>query len=164
MLRNITQEGKDLINALYESKEYPEYFRHFEDFMNKEDVETFMATAGTVLEITDDNKVIGIATIAIANKTRICYPSVLIEKANQSRGLARTTLMELADLTFSKGCLRMVCNCSKDDTRAMDLLKKGGFLPEAKLRSNCYYSGKFHDEVRWVLPREQYMKLYKIGR
>ena len=161
MLRTITAKGFEILYKAYQSGEYPEYFRNFEDFLNMEQFAAYMQTCGSLTEVVDGTQIQGFVTLAQVARTRIALPSILILKDHQHKGVAVSAFKEIGDWVFKKGFLRIICVCSRDDDRTMKLLEKAHFFPEARMRGNCFYKGRLHDEMRFSLPREQWRKFYQ---
>ena len=161
MLRNLSQEGAEKLFQLYSSGEYQKYFRHFDDFLNKEQLLQQAISGGNPMEIVDNNQIVGFVQVRVENKSRVAHLGTILDKAHQGKSRALLAVLETADYLFNKGILRIVCVCCRDDERTMKLLQKGGFLPEARMRGNCYCDGRIRDELRWVMPREVFYKTYK---
>lgn len=159
MLRNLTPEGLDQYFEAYQSGRYQKYFRHFEDFLNKEQIKAI--ASAVAMEIVVSNRIVGFLNVQYSNKSRVANVGVMIKEEFQKQSHALLSMLETADYLFKKGCLRIICVCCRDDTRAMELLEKAGFLPEARMRGNCFCDGRIRDELRWAMPRETYKKTYK---
>ena len=157
----ITEHGLNRLYEMYLTQELPEFFRNFPDTLPLEPFSLYLTTTGDVLELIEDNTIIGFSTAAFHLKTKIATLSALIELPYQKTGLALKYMKQFAKLAFDQGALKLVCVCSRDDKRTMSLLEKAKFLPEARLRGNCFYQGKIHDELRWSLPKNLYTKYYE---
>lgn len=160
MFTNATQVGLRAMYQMYLSREYATAFRNFDDFMHFDQFVTALSSQGTLMQIEHEGKFAGFLVVGINPKTRMAALGIGLLKEFQSKGLAVKAVVETMHYLFSKGLLRLVCMVSRDDKRSMELLEKGKFLPEARLRGNCFYNNKLHDEIRWVMPRELYFKHY----
>ena len=55
------------------------------------------------------------------------------------------------------------CNsmCLQTNTASIRMHEKLGFIEEGRIRRNCFYDGKYHDEVLFGMTREEFDELMK---
>lgn len=154
--------GFDHLYALFMCKKYPEFFRNVPPEANREEFEAIMSYGTEVLDlIADSGELVGWLFASLIRMTRLVQMGLLIMEEHQKKGLAVASIKAAAKFAFrDANANKLVCTCSRDDKRTMNILEKAQFLPEARLRENCYYNGKLHDELRWAMPRQRYFKLY----
>lgn len=160
MFKNISKEGAQELYKAYYSNEYPIFFRHMEDFLNEDQFYQIFGNGISVLEICQ-KKIYGFLTLKVYIKPKIVEVGILLLKDFQKTGLALKAMkMILTYLLIKQGYNKVICTVAKDDIRSMELLKKGQFLPEARLKYNCYYDNKLRDELRWAMPKNRFKHLY----
>ena len=159
---NFTEQHLETLYNAYKTKEYPEYFRHFSDFLNKEQLLAELICYGSLTAIEDDEgNMIGHITALIYRKPKIASLGLLILKEHQKKQYAYKAILKLLDYLYTDGIRRVTATISAKDERSNTLLKKGGFTYEGKLIKSCFYNNQYVNEHRYSLSREKYTKLYK---
>lgn len=159
----IAEEDYKVLFQMFNEGMYPEYFRNFWPGCTPQQFKAQLATGGDVLIVHDpkDAAIVGIVSAGFNPMTRMAFAGLLVFEPARHKGFAAEIIKNLAEKVFDKlNANKLVCICSRDDKRSMYLLEKAGFLPEARLRDNTFYSGKLHDELRWAMPRDRYYRLY----
>lgn len=159
---NFTEQHLETVYEAYKEGIYPEYFRHFSDFMNKEQLLTELVCKGSLTAIEDDNGVhLGHITSLSYRKPKMAEIGIMILKEHQKKEHAFKAVHKLCKYLFTDGIRRVIATISANDDRSNDLLKKGGFTYEGKHIKSCFYNNEYVNEHRWSLSREKFIKLYK---
>ncbi len=154
-----TYLGLENIDRFYEwyKEGYPVFFRHFDDFMNREQFcQSVLGSSRKCLYIDD----IGIIILSIQSKVKSCEVSILINHNQQKNGVCFETMKNIADYLFKAGIIKIIVQVSKDDERTNGLCLEGGFVKEAEFEDSCFYEGKLHNEIRYILDEPEYRRLY----
>ena len=142
------------------SEGYPEYFRHFDEFLSEDQFIQTLISTGNLVNIRSENVNVGFLHFRPLSKAKICEVSVFIAESSQGEGHCVEAMLSFFRHIFKSGFKRIVCLTSSDDPRAMALCEKGGFEEEAVLVESCYYEGEFHNETRWVMTKKNFNERY----
>lgn len=146
---------------MYQEGSQEAFFRNFPRNINKEQLLAILKLSGDVLRVVSNKQVVGWLIAGMHPLTRMASIGLMIKPQAQHAGHAAAAVKVAAKHFFDKmDANKLVCVCSRDDKRTMQLLEKAKFYSEARLRDNTFYGNALHDEIRWALPRDRYYKLY----
>jgi RimJ/RimL family protein N-acetyltransferase len=156
----ITKDTVELLYSWYKEDTEPIYFRHMPDGLELEPFALSLDIAGLLLEIID-KELIGVVHVTLRPRPKLAEIAIMLLPEYRGQKKALETMKQLMDSLYEDRIHKVVVNVSRDDVETVSALEKGGFRVEARLRDNCFYSGKLHDELRLSMTANKFKELYK---
>jgi RimJ/RimL family protein N-acetyltransferase len=161
LLRPVEESDYPLIHRWMNNPEiwrYMDYERRFSFQDVKEDVEGSRKSGQPFTILISDRPVGRIGLNQFRRRDRICSFYMYIgEPEFWGQGLARDAVMALLAYAFDRFDLHQVELWTlADNTRAVAMYEKCGFVAEARLRERSFKEGRWVDHVHMSVTREEF--------
>lgn len=83
--------------------------------------------------------------------------SIVLTKSARGKGYAPDALRRLISHAFNEaGYERLYLKCAEDNTKALRLYERAGFITEGRLRNDIFAAGRVQDVIVMGLLRDEY--------
>lgn len=147
----------------YHSGDYNDFFGNI-PMMNSNNAASFNKDgAFIIVDVKDVKKVIGLFTISkIEDRHRNCHFGVLIDKKFQGNDIARkASVMMLYYIMNQMNMFKIIALVNDSNEVSKHITESFGFEKEGFFKQDVYFSGEFHDIIRYKITKGMFNKRYK---
>ena len=153
-MKALSQASLFNLYELYQDPDYASFFRHYPLFLTYDE---FLQTSIYSKGIDDER---GVALYSVYPRCRQAKLSIVVEKNRQGNGLGVSLAKDVCSYLFNDLNMNtVIMEVSVSDVNTNRIVRKGGFDLEATYKDSCFYGGKFHNENRYVMTKEDYFNL-----
>lgn len=148
----------------YYSEDCAQMFRHIPHLMSEEQFKSYdKCVGGEVVIIYEEDSPIGYINIAPSGKpNRGAKVGLVLEQSGRDVIKIRDIFYLMGEYVFNRlGFRKIICEVLADNVTLNSALNGLGFHFEGTLKEESFFDGKFVDECRWSMFKQDFDKFVK---